>query len=98
MGPARPPGGAAAARPDIGAKRRRSASGGDTLMPPNSVPAAGGGAPDASQTGARNWAGYPPNLANVAVSRAKEALYVVGNRELWRMHGSFRTVNDRLPT
>jgi hypothetical protein len=67
-------------------------------MPPNSVPAAGGGAPDASQTGARNWAGYPPNLANVAVSRAKEALYVVGNRELWRMHGSFRTVNDRLPT
>jgi hypothetical protein len=56
------------------------------------------GAPDASQTGARNWAGHPPNLANVAVSRAKEVLYVVGNRELWRMHGSFRAVNDGLPT
>ena len=56
------------------------------------------GAPDASQTGARNWAGHPPNLANVAVSRAEEVLYVVGNRELWRMHGSFRAVSDRLPT
>jgi superfamily I DNA and/or RNA helicase len=56
------------------------------------------GAPDASQTGARNWAGYPPNLANVAVSRAKEVLYVVGNRELWSTHGSFRAVNDSLPT
>jgi hypothetical protein len=56
------------------------------------------GAPDASQTGARNWAGHPPNLANVAVSRAKEVLYVVGNRELWRMHGSFHAVSDRLPT
>jgi hypothetical protein len=55
------------------------------------------GAPDATQTGARNWAGHPPNLANVAVSRAKEVLYVVGNRELWRMHGSFRAVSDGLP-
>jgi hypothetical protein len=55
------------------------------------------GAPDATQTGARYWAGHPPNLANVAVSRAKEVLYVVGNRELWRMHGSFRAVSERLP-
>jgi hypothetical protein len=55
------------------------------------------GAPDALQTGARNWAGHPPNLVNVAVSRAKEVLYVVGNRELWRTHGSFRAVNDGLP-
>lgn len=54
------------------------------------------GAPDVSQTGARNWAGHPPNLANVAVSRAKEVLYVVGNRELWRTHGSFRVVSERL--
>jgi hypothetical protein len=54
------------------------------------------GAPDAAQNGARNWAGHPPNLANVAVSRAKDALYVVGNRELWRNHGSFRVVSERL--
>jgi len=55
------------------------------------------GAPEVEQVGARNWAGHPPNLANVAVSRAKEVLYVVGNREHWRAHGSFRIVSERLP-
>jgi hypothetical protein len=54
------------------------------------------GAPEAAQLGARNWASHPPNLANVAVSRAKEVLYVVGNRDLWRAHGSFRIVSERL--
>jgi superfamily I DNA and/or RNA helicase len=54
------------------------------------------GAPDVEQLGARNWAAHPPNLANVAVSRAKEVLYIVGNRDLWRAHGSFRIVSDRL--
>ena len=39
------------------------------------------GAPLAEQTGARGWAGGQPNLLNVAVTRAKEALYVVGSRE-----------------
>jgi superfamily I DNA and/or RNA helicase len=56
------------------------------------------GVPDALQAGARHWAEHPPNLANVAVSRAKKVLYIVGNRELWRMHGSFRAVNNRLPS
>ena len=35
------------------------------------------GAPNPSQTGARNWAGGSPNLLNVAVTRAKEVIYVV---------------------
>lgn len=47
------------------------------------------GAPNADQTGARAWAGKAPNLLNVAVTRAKEALYVLGNRSLWRMAGVF---------
>jgi hypothetical protein len=47
------------------------------------------GAPDASQTGARNWAGGRPNLLNVAVSRAKECIYVVGNKSLWSKAGVF---------
>ncbi|MDF2381365.1 ATP-binding protein [Nostoc ellipsosporum NOK] len=49
------------------------------------------------QTGARGWAGGRPNLLNVAVSRAKEVLYVVGNRQLWREAGVFRELSNRLP-
>ena len=55
------------------------------------------GAPAPSQTGARGWAGGRPNLLNVAVSRAKERLYVIGNRELWRQAGLFRELDARLP-
>lgn len=47
------------------------------------------GAPNGDQTGARGWAGKEPNLLNVAVTRAKEAVYVVGNRSLWRSAGVF---------
>jgi hypothetical protein len=38
----------------------------------------------------------PATRANVAVSRAKATLHVAGNRELWRNHGSFRVVSERL--
>ena len=55
------------------------------------------GAPAPSQAGARNWAGGRPNLLNVAVSRAKEALYVIGNRRLWREAGLFSTLVEQLP-
>jgi len=55
------------------------------------------GAPAPQQTGARNWAGYPPNLLNVAVTRAKEQLYVIGNRRLWREAGLFRELDRKLP-
>jgi len=47
------------------------------------------GAPNPSQTGARNWAGGRPNILNVAVTRAKEVVYVVGNRKLWSEAGVF---------
>lgn len=55
------------------------------------------GAPAPEQTGARGWAGGRPNLLNVAVTRAKERLYVVGNRSLWRQAGLFRELDARLP-
>ena len=55
------------------------------------------GAPQPQQTGARNWAGGVPNLLNVAVTRAKERLYVVGNRRLWREAGLFGELHARLP-
>ena len=35
-------------------------------------------------------------LLNVAVTRAKEVIYVVGNRQLWREAGVFRELDKRL--
>jgi hypothetical protein len=55
------------------------------------------GAPYPTQNGARGWAGGRPNLLNVAVTRAKEVMYVVGNRRLWREAGLFRELDKRLP-
>lgn len=55
------------------------------------------GAPYPAQTGARGWAGGHPNLLNVAVTRAKEVIYVVGNRQLWREAGVFQELDKRLP-
>jgi hypothetical protein len=55
------------------------------------------GAPMAQQNGARGWAGGRPNLLNVAVTRAKEVVYVVGNRDLWKGAGLFGELADRLP-
>ena len=55
------------------------------------------GAPLPTQSGARGWAGGRPNLLNVAVTRAKEVIYVVGNRHLWRDVGWFRELDKHLP-
>ena len=55
------------------------------------------GAPMSAQTGARGWAGSRPNLLNVAVTRAKEVLYVIGNRRHWSEAGLFRELDLRLP-
>lgn len=41
------------------------------------------GAPMASQHRARSWAAGTPNILNVAVSRAKQNLYVIGSRGAW---------------
>lgn len=45
------------------------------------------GAPDRAHAGARMWAGQDPNILNVAVSRAKGSLYVVGSAAAWRRVG-----------
>jgi superfamily I DNA and/or RNA helicase len=34
--------------------------------------------------GARRWAAQSPNLVNVAVTRAKKELYVIGNQNDWK--------------
>ena len=48
-----------------------------------------------NSSGARIWAGSSPNLLNVAVTRAKEVMYVVGNRNLWKNHGAFIELHKR---
>jgi AAA domain len=49
------------------------------------------------KTRAREWAAETPNLLNVAASRAKRRLYVIGNRSLWKDQRFFDTLAARLP-
>ncbi len=44
---------------------------------------------DHRRPGAKEWASQKPNLLNVAVSRAKRRLFIIGNREEWRQYPSF---------
>jgi len=47
--------------------------------------------------GARAWAASKPNLLNLAVSRAKRRLLVIGDREAWRDQRYFATLAESLP-
>lgn len=51
----------------------------------------------ASSAGARRWAGGNPNLLNVAVTRAKRRIYVIGNHEAWKNEGYFKYLASSLP-
>jgi hypothetical protein len=50
-----------------------------------------------AREGARAWAASKPNLLNVAVSRARRRLYVIGDLESWRQQRYFDLLADRLP-
>ncbi|WP_244171233.1 DEAD/DEAH box helicase [Xanthomonas populi] len=46
---------------------------------------------DSSNSGAIDWASAEPNILNVAVTRAKKHLYVIGDRKLWGSKRYFDT-------
>lgn len=52
---------------------------------------------DPASEGARAWAAEKPNLLNVAVSRAKRRLYVIGDREAWMRQRHFDVLAEHLP-
>jgi hypothetical protein len=47
--------------------------------------------------GARTWASAKPNLLNVAITRAKYRLFVIGNSFEWRKQNYFSILCDTLP-
>ncbi|MFJ7627742.1 DEAD/DEAH box helicase [Streptomyces sp. NPDC097595] len=49
------------------------------------------------KAGPRAWAASAPNLLNVAVSRARRRLFVVGDHSAWRGHQHFDVLARRLP-
>jgi hypothetical protein len=52
---------------------------------------------DESTRGAARWAGERPNLVNVAVTRARHRLYVIGDLSLWHNQGFFSELANSLP-
>ncbi|MCY1141575.1 DEAD/DEAH box helicase [Actinoplanes sp. Pm04-4] len=50
-----------------------------------------------ARTGTARWAASGPNLFNVAVSRAKQRLYVIGNHQLWSPLPYFSSLAQHLP-
>ncbi|RAJ59502.1 AAA domain-containing protein [Streptomyces sp. KhCrAH-43] len=47
--------------------------------------------------GPRAWAASAPNLLDVAVSRARRRLFVVGDHDAWRGHRHFDVLARQLP-
>ncbi len=49
-------------------------------------------------SGAANWAASKPNLLNVAVTRAKSRVYVIGSKQVWGTLNYFSVASSQLPS
>lgn len=56
-----------------------------------------GSAPGAAGKRSRDWVAYTPNILNVALTRAKNRVYVIGSRSDWKKHPNFRILDQELP-
>lgn len=57
-----------------------------------------GSAPGRGGSGSRAWASQKPNLLNVALTRAKSLIYVIGNKAEWQMCENFKVLAETLHT
>lgn len=55
-----------------------------------------GSAPGGAGAGSRNWASEKPNILNVALTRAKLLVYVIGNKDDWKACRGFDELADAL--
>lgn len=52
---------------------------------------------DAQTTGAMRWASAKPNLLNVALTRAQDRIYVIGDHSLWSKQAYFEDLARNIP-
>lgn len=56
-----------------------------------------GSTPGQAGWGSRQWASRTPNILNVALTRARSLIYVIGNRRDWCRHPFFDILAEELP-
>lgn len=56
-----------------------------------------GSTPGQAGWGSRQWASRTPNILNVALTRARSLIYVIGNWRDWRRHPFFDVLSEELP-
>lgn len=56
-----------------------------------------GSAPGQAGWGSRQWASRTPNILNVALTRARSLIYVIGSMRDWSRHPFFDVLSEELP-